>query len=194
MTVSLFDDLSERAFHSDGPVAAVEELDLAIAPPPDEKASVRNSAKRSQATQLVELAAGAELFHSPEGEAFATIAIEAHHETWPLRSGALRKWLQRKFYVSSGFAPNAQALQDALGVFEGEALFEGEERVVAVRHAEFDGAMYLDLGTSIGRRSRSRPPPGRSSPIRPCASAVRAGYARSRCLCRAVTSKSYASS
>src|SRR5262245_52760529 len=42
---------------------------------------------QSQATVLVNLAmgAGAELFHSPEGDAYASILVEGHTETWLLK-------------------------------------------------------------------------------------------------------------
>ena len=42
---------------------------------------------QSQATRLVALAidAGVELFHTPEGEAYATMEVDGHTETWPLK-------------------------------------------------------------------------------------------------------------
>ena len=42
---------------------------------------------QSQATRLVALAidAGVELFHTPEGEACATMGVDGHTETWPLK-------------------------------------------------------------------------------------------------------------
>ncbi len=103
-------------------------------------------ARPSQATQLVKLASAAELFHSPDGVAFATLPVGDHGETWPVRSRGFRYWLARRFYESESRAPNSQALQDALGVLEGEALFAGTERPVHVRIAEAEGSIYLDLG------------------------------------------------
>src|SRR5690606_545622 len=37
-------------------------------------------------------------------------------------------------------------MQDALGVLAGQALYEGERRIVAVRVAEYQGTIYVDLG------------------------------------------------
>src|SRR5262245_37615514 len=73
---------------------------------------------QSQATRLVTLAtaAGAALFHSPEGDAYATIDVEGHHETWPLKVKGFRRWLARLYYNECDKAPGSQAIQDALGV------------------------------------------------------------------------------
>lgn len=78
----------------------------------------------SQATRLVALAldVGAELFHAPDGEAYASIKVGGHAETWPLKVKGFRHWLARQFYEAEGKAPGSQAVQDALGVLEGKAL------------------------------------------------------------------------
>lgn len=102
----------------------------------------------SQATQLVELADGFELFHTPDGEAYGTIPVQNHHETYLLRSKGFRRWLCRLFFESYGKSPGSQALQDALGVLEGKALYDGEEHEVHLRLAEHNGCIYLDLANS----------------------------------------------
>lgn len=101
----------------------------------------------SQATQLIELAAdaGAELFHTPDGEAYATIPVGERRETWPLRGPGFRGWLARAFYESAGGAPGAQAVQDALEVLKARAIWDGGEHTVACRLTTRDGAIYLDL-------------------------------------------------
>jgi hypothetical protein len=101
----------------------------------------------SQATQLVELVLGnLDLFHSPDQVAYASIAIDNHYETWPIRTGPFRRWIARRYFDANGAAPSSQPLQDALGVLEGTALFEGEEHSVYTRLGEEDGRIYLDLG------------------------------------------------
>src|SRR3989442_9694567 len=45
---------------------------------------------------LVELAAEVEVFHSPDGEAFATFDVEYHRETWAIRTGPFRIAQDRK--------------------------------------------------------------------------------------------------
>jgi hypothetical protein len=101
----------------------------------------------TQATALVHLAlgAGAELFHSPEGLAYATIDVEGHTETWLLKVQGFRRWLARLFYDEKQKAPGSQALQDALNVLEGKALYDGLEWPVYTRLAAHEGAIYLDL-------------------------------------------------
>jgi hypothetical protein len=101
----------------------------------------------AQATRLVEMAldAGVELFHTPDGEAYGTIAVDSHYETWPLKVKVFRRWLARLFYEAEEKSPSAQALQDTLGVLEGKALFDGPVCAVYTRLAAHNDAIYLDL-------------------------------------------------
>jgi hypothetical protein len=105
------------------------------------------SKKPSQATILVALALASdlELFHTPDAEAFVSISAGTHRETWPLRGGPFRRWLARRYYEEHGSAPGSQALQDALQVLEGHALFQGFEHEVHLRLAEHEGEIYLVL-------------------------------------------------
>ncbi len=101
----------------------------------------------SQATRLVKLVADRDvtLFHSPEQDAYASILVGDHYEIWPLKSKWFRRWLARQFYEHEQTTPNAQAMQDAIGVLAGRALFEGEQEQVHIRLAEREGNIYLDL-------------------------------------------------
>jgi hypothetical protein len=105
--------------------------------------------RKSQADRLVELAqdAGIELFHTPGGdpETMVSIPIGEHRETMRIGSKAFRMFLGRQLFMATGKAPAAQSLQDAISVLSGQALFDGEEHPVAVRVAEHDDAIYLDL-------------------------------------------------
>lgn len=118
----------------------------------DELRSAAKQAKPSkapsQADLLVEIASDAELFHTPGGhdaEPYATVTNDGHAETWAVNSKGFRRWLARVYYQEHSKAPATQALQDALNVIAGRALFDGEEITVAVRLAEFEGAIWLDL-------------------------------------------------
>eukprot|EP00913_Durusdinium_trenchii_P010915 g10244.t1 len=106
----------------------------------------------SQSTTLVRLAkeAGIALFHTPgaDPDGFADIPIEGHRETWRIGAKAFRYWLQRLFWESEKRAANAQALQDAIGVLRGIAMFDGPEMPVAVRLAEDKNAIWLDLANA----------------------------------------------
>ncbi len=88
----------------------------------------RNVVRRSHATLLIELATDIQLFHTPDHEAFATFQVDDHFETWPLKAKFFRRWLARGFHEQTRATPSAQALQDALGVLEGRALFGKPQR------------------------------------------------------------------
>jgi hypothetical protein len=94
---------------------------------------------------LMILAATAELFHTPTGTAYADIAVAAHRETWPVRSQRFRAWLRRRYYEATGDAPSPADLGDALNLLEARAQFDGPEREIHVRLAEYAGKIYLDL-------------------------------------------------
>lgn len=101
--------------------------------------------KPTQAELLLLAAADAELWHTPDFDCYVTVQVEDHKENWPIHSKGFRRWLLRRFYEAHGKAPGAQAVQDALGVLEARAQFEGQEHEVHVRVAHTDGAIYIDL-------------------------------------------------
>jgi len=104
--------------------------------------------QQTQAQMLIELAAEAELLHTAQDEGYARVAVNGHHEIWILRSKGFRQWLLREFYRTHGKPPGAQALQDAIGVLEAKARFEGREQSLAIRVAEHGGNIYFDLCNS----------------------------------------------
>ncbi len=107
----------------------------------------------SQATVLVELCRDAKLWHTADGDAFATIRVagrgnhdsRGHVEHHRLRSKAFRVWLARRFYLRHKAAPGSQAIADALNVLEGRAVHAGPQHDTFVRVAEHDERIYLDL-------------------------------------------------
>lgn len=100
----------------------------------------------TQADALVKLAlSSTELFHVPRGNAYAMISVGDHRETWPIRSKGFRLYLQRRYYEQFEKSPGGQAVQDALGVLEGKALFDNPEQDVFIRVAQRGDALYLDL-------------------------------------------------
>jgi hypothetical protein len=104
-------------------------------------------AKKSQATELVDLTLelGAELWHDPTGEPWMTVEVNGHREHWRVKSAAVRRWLRGLYFDRHQRAPGAQGVQDALGVLEAHAVFQGEQHPVHLRVAELDGRVYLDL-------------------------------------------------
>jgi hypothetical protein len=117
-------------------------------------------ARLSQADKLVLLAGGLNLFHSPGGcdsEGYVTVPVKDHHENWPVSSKGFRRWLGKCYYDTFENAPSSQAMQDALNVISGRAIHEGPDYPVAVRVAEQNGEIYLDLADATGGAVRIGP-------------------------------------
>ena len=105
-----------------------------------------NKLRKSASAELVKLAKDATFFHTPENEAFAEITVNNHQEIWRLRDKSFKVWLARLFHQRFKTAPSSQALTDALGVLEGEALYGNSvERTVFTRVGEYRGSIVLDL-------------------------------------------------
>jgi hypothetical protein len=99
----------------------------------------------TQTSRLLALAGGVELFHSPEGDAYALVPLENHKETLPLRGKDFRSWLLREYFLVESKAPGGQALADATATLEAKAKFDGPENHVHIRVATHEGAYYVDL-------------------------------------------------
>ncbi|WP_413216987.1 DNA primase [Thermus oshimai] len=91
------------------------------------------------------LAEVVELWHTPVGEAWATLSRGDHVEHHPVRGREFRTWLAGLYYAKEGKPLHAQAMQDVLAVLEAKALFEGEEHEVHTRLAGWGDRVYLDL-------------------------------------------------
>lgn len=138
------------------PEAEVKQIAASIGRYDAQPAGSPGPGRRTRAGDLVALV-DAELFHTPDGEAFATFTVRDHHETWPLRSKGFRRWLSRRFYEKARTVPGAQALQDAIAVLEGRAVYDGAKQVVFLRVAEYEGTVYLDLANEQWSVARITP-------------------------------------
>ena len=138
-------------------------------PRPQPAAEIGDRKRESQATAIVRLAleADVELWHTPTGDSYITIAVDSHQEHHPLGSRATRDYLTRLYYRDSAKAPNATAMQAAVATLSGMARFDGAQRDVHIRVAGHDGSIYLDLCdpqwraveiTSTGWRIITNPP------------------------------------
>lgn len=105
-------------------------------------------AAQSQATLAVNMAADWELWHTPSKEAYATIVVDDHKETWPVKSQTFKRFVAKQFFDEHAKAMNSDAQAAALNLLEAKALFEGEEHLVHVRLAEHEANIYLDLCNS----------------------------------------------
>ena len=128
--------------------------------------------QRSASTELAELAAErCELWHDPDGDAYATFERGAegqtHREHWRIESSGYRDWLAWLAHVSMGATPSSEALRAASNALAGRAKFDGEEHSPARRVARTDEGYWLDLGdehwravlmTAAGWRIVGNPP------------------------------------
>lgn len=105
----------------------------------------------SQADILISFAKEIDLFHSPDGAAYADLVVNNHRETWPIRTKGFRRWLTRRFFEATGGAPSSEALQSALNVIEAKAHFDAPEIIVNVRVGGLGDRLYLDLGDDSWR-------------------------------------------
>ena len=124
----------------------VTELDKTIA-----KTTGGGGRRPTQADLLIDMAAPADLFHAPDGTAYADIVVDGHRETWQVRTRGFRRWLVREFFQQTGGAPSSEALQSVLNVVEAQALYDGPERPVCLRVGGIDDRLYLDLGDKAWR-------------------------------------------
>jgi putative DNA primase/helicase len=97
------------------------------------------------------------LWHSPDGEGFATVPLNGHCENWPLRSRAFRRWVTERVYTELGTAPGSQALEDLLNVLEAKAYVKGPKQCPWGRVGARGGRHYIDLGDPGWRVIEIRP-------------------------------------
>lgn len=108
-----------------------------------------DGARRPQIELLMEIARDVTVFRTPEGEAWATVPVDGHRETWPIRAkarggGTIGRWLRRRYVELYGRPPSAQALADAVATLEALADV-GPVQEVHCRVAAHADAVYLDL-------------------------------------------------
>ncbi|MBA2373816.1 MAG: hypothetical protein H0V74_06385 [Chloroflexi bacterium] len=134
--------------------------DLAFDPESDREMEVtaaestdapRSRKHPKQADLLARIAKAADLFHTPDLEAYADITVNGHRETWPVRSSGFRDWLSRAYYEDFTSVPSAQAMREAVELVAARARIDGAERPVFVRVGWLVGRVYLDLADPAWR-------------------------------------------
>ena len=81
--------------------------------------------EQSQATLAANMAMEWDLFHTPAKDAYATIPIGDHQETWPVRSQTFKRYLAKRFFDEEGKAMNSDAQSAAINLIEAKALLKG---------------------------------------------------------------------
>jgi len=110
-------------------------------PPEDEKKPAKSSR-----TSFVDLVLEkAKLFHNSDSQPFASITINDHVETYSMDSRLFRLWMSGFHFKEKSAALSSDAEKELLRTLQAEALYNGEEREVSLRLAEYEGKLYLDL-------------------------------------------------
>jgi hypothetical protein len=90
------------------------------------------------------LAAGDELFHTAEKQAYVTITTGQRRETWRVNGNEYRLLLRGRYH-KKGMVANKNAIDDAIATLEARAIFDGPQHPIHVRTAAHDGNLYIDL-------------------------------------------------
>lgn len=119
---------------------------------PDEPSAGGDMAGRddvTQATQLVESIVGdpaIELFHDEYGTGFVRMPVGDHRQILSLSSREFKTLFSKTYYQANGKrAPSSTTLNNALGVLEGIAAFDGKEYQLKNRVAFVGDTLLYDL-------------------------------------------------
>jgi putative DNA primase/helicase len=85
-----------------------------------------------------------EFFHDRWNEAYVTIPVKGHFETWKIESQELRSWVERVLYKKAGSAPT-ETVKTILNEFRLQALYDGPKRDVHIRVTEESGVVSMDM-------------------------------------------------
>lgn len=105
----------------------------------------RNARRAPHRDTLMALTTFVDLWHSPNGDAFASFTVGNHREAWPVRSENFKRWLYARSYEETGIVPGGQAVEDTLRVLEARAINEGMEQEPFRRVGSRNGKLYIDL-------------------------------------------------
>ena len=104
-------------------------------------------AKLDPAGRIVKCAEKSDkLFHTPDGRGFALTQRRGVKEVLLIRSQEYRNVVRLRYEQQTGQVPKREHVNNAIEQLDAKAVEEGEEKQVAVRVAEHDGAIYVALG------------------------------------------------
>jgi len=150
------DDLNSKPSSESSESASVpDNTGLPIVPKPDiglpragRRKNRNGSEEKSRINMAIDLAKELQLFffHTPEGEAFASLPVHDHRETFALEDRSFENFFASTFYAKEKVNLPKKDFVEVRSIFIGEALYKGPEKRVHIRLAEKDGFIYLDLG------------------------------------------------
>ncbi|MTH96126.1 DUF6371 domain-containing protein [Roseibium sp. RKSG952] len=101
--------------------------------------------KQKKPAPILSAAEEAELWHSPEKQAYASVKINGHFEHRRIDSAAFKRWLAAKAYHQTGTVPSSQTISDALRILEVRAITEGPQHPAMLRSGWDGETVWLDL-------------------------------------------------
>lgn len=106
----------------------------------------RNAKERRIDRWIHQLVNDLELWHSPNHEAYATIAVRGHHENWSIGSAGFRLCLTWLAMQERRPIPSKAELDRVCDALSAKALFAGPTYEPFTRIGEKDGRIYVDVG------------------------------------------------
>ncbi len=85
------------------------------------------------------------------GERFVTVPVGTTRETYGLDDARFSEWLTLLYYSQTQLSPSRPSIKDVIRTFKAQARFLGQTKMVAVRTAELQGQLYIDLGDQSGQ-------------------------------------------
>ena len=112
----------------------------------EEKKAAKNlEGKKSQATQLIELAQEHEVFNSDD-EAYAVVeSADGIRQVWPVKSPGYKRLLTGLYWQKNQSGCNKNSVLEALDTIEARGIHEGETKNVYLRVANLGDRLYVDL-------------------------------------------------
>lgn len=131
-------DLTADASNTDEPVSPAIVDDSRVS-------AFDEQGRKSQATILIELTDGLELFHDADDNGYAIVPKGLARQVLPIRQKVFRDYLSRSYYEQFKKGVGSQAIQDAIDSIEARAKFDGQRRDIFLRVAAVQGRVYIDL-------------------------------------------------
>jgi hypothetical protein len=101
----------------------------------------------SQAEKLVNLIDNlkVQLLHDEKKRPHAAVINNNVRMIYRIRSKEFKSWVAHQFWMKEDTVPNADALNSALNVLEGKALYDGKKHTLNNRVAWYENEMWYDL-------------------------------------------------
>ena len=110
---------------------------------------------------------------------YVMLPADTHRECWPIRSTAFRRWLSQLYFGRLADRSGIAGAPDALGCWKARPSSRAPTGTfICVSPPTMKALSGSTWATTTGRRSRSPPTGGRSSPTRRFGSAAHAGCCR----------------